>query len=95
MRSTKKARRSFMLSIESVRESSATSRLKSLVAVVGIVAVSVVAYPASATAESAVTVNRGACMSELGQTGQTDLMPYQAPGTTGNGPLTIVNGVKS
>ena len=42
--------------------------------------------PASA---SAATVNRGACMSTI----ETWLKPYQAPGTTGLGPLTIVNGV--
>lgn len=34
----------------------------------------------------AAEVNFGGCMSYLATTGQNDLLPYQAPGQSGNGP---------
>lgn len=42
----------------------------------------------SASADGAATVNRGACISQI----SPELKPYQAPGQTGAGPFTIVNG---
>lgn len=47
--------------------------------------------PAGAST-SAVAVNFGSCLSELGQSGQAQAIPFQAPGWSGNGPLTITNG---
>ena len=44
---------------------------------------------AIATADDAVSVNRGACMSQI----SPELKRYQAPGQIGAAPFTIVNGV--
>jgi hypothetical protein len=43
--------------------------------------------PFALSAASAADITFGACVSS-----NTDLAKYQAPGQTGNGPLTIVNG---
>lgn len=72
------------------------SILKANKAVVGVITVAIVVAaglisPSVVAANGAVTVNRGACMSYLAQNA-LDLVKYQAPGHTGNGPLIIVNG---
>jgi hypothetical protein len=52
----------------------------------------VIGFTTSVVAAGNVSVNRGACISNLATQGDQGTIVHQAPGQTGNGPLTIVSG---
>ena len=72
---------------QAFRESPQKMRCRTTVIAIT-VAGALVALPSPASADEPVSVNRGACMSQIAPW----LKPYQAPGQTNVGPFTIVDG---